>query len=222
MSNFRTDLYETLTVPTELTNHIDYFIHNSPEIDLKNILCDESDYIDYTQYIKPYDFVEHKSLQYAKSNVHKYTNFIEQIKTILTNHKFAKIKWYIQSDEAYTPIESAFYERYGDFPELYNMTDEEKILGRWLYDKTMLQLESLREDAINDFELDEDDREAIPDSETYIHKFWKCYKQYPIMSSERTKEDYIRITYLYESALNAWRNKLLTDDEYYELMKEAI
>ena len=220
--SFRTDLYETLTVPAELTEHIDYVIHNSSEIDLKNILLDESDYIDYTQYIKPYDFVEHNSLRYAQNNAHQYTDFIKQIRTILTKHDFKKIKQYIQSDEAYTAIESVFYERYDDFPELQSMSEDEQILGRWIYDKTMLSLESLREEAINDFELDEEDRVTVPDAETYIRKFWKCYKQYPLMSNERTKEDYMRISWLYESALNAWHIKLITDEQYYELMHEAL
>lgn len=220
--SFRTDLYETLPVPDELTKYIEYVIHNSPKIDLKNILRDESDYIDYTQYIKPYDFVEHKSLRYAQHNASKYVDFIQQIKTILIKHEFKKIKWYIRSDEAYTAIESAFYERYEDFPELCNMSEDEQILGRWIYDKTMLRLEELREEAINDFELDEEDREAIPDAETYIYKFWKCYKQYPLMSNERTKEDYMHISWLYESALNAWHIKLITDEQYYELMREAL
>ena len=220
--SFKTGLYETLTVPTELANHIDYIIHNSPEIDLKNILRDESDYIDYTRYIKPYDFVEHESLQYARQNANKYVEFIQQIKSILSIHEFTKKDWYIQSDEVYTPIESAFYERYDDFPELNNMSEDEKILGRWIYDKTMLRLEELREDAMNDFELDEYDKESIPDAETYIYKFWKCYKQYPLMFSERTKEDYVRISYLYKSALNAWKIKLISDNQYYELMSDAL
>lgn len=133
------DVYKSIEIPNSISSFIYDIIYNSNEIDVDNIM-NEGDVGDVDEYIDD-EFIVKTMFRYAKEHYDEYNDFISTIKTRLRKHFDNNID-YLESDIIEGNIESGFYDEYYN-NIISDMFCDERILGRWMYDRVYLILYSL-------------------------------------------------------------------------------
>lgn len=137
-------LYKDIDCPPLILSFIEELIQ-SVEIDVFNLCNDQNDDINYNDYVNPINYVKCKVLKYVNDNIYKYESFTNRIKYML-EVMHIDTDQYLRSNEIYNPSIKSIFNK--DYNYCYNLRDynvDEYILGRWIYDKTMLTIKTSRD-----------------------------------------------------------------------------